>query len=130
MVKLDPIIAVKNVEASAKWYQQVFGFKRAHGESDRFAVLVSEQEEVMLCLHSWGDHDHPTMTNPAIAPGNGLILYFRTSDINVIRQNIEKMNAQMEEEEHINPNSLKKEFSLRDLDGYYLTITEYHEYDG
>lgn len=34
MMKLDPIIAVKDVEASVKWYEQIFGFKKAHGGKD------------------------------------------------------------------------------------------------
>ena len=130
MIKIDPIIAVKNVEASVKWYEQVLGFRRAHGHEHMFAVLVSEENEIMLCLHQCGEHNHPTMTNPTITPGNGLILYFRTENIEYIRNNIEKINWILEEEIHMNPNSLKKEFSIRDPDGYYLTITEFHKYDG
>jgi catechol 2,3-dioxygenase-like lactoylglutathione lyase family enzyme len=130
MTKIDPIIAVKNVEASSKWYQGIFGFRRAHGESAEFAVLVSENDEILLCLHKWGAHEHPTMTNPKITPGNGLILYFRTENINDIRQNTEKLDCIIEEDVHVNPNSMKKEFSFRDPDGYFLTITEFHKYDG
>jgi len=130
MIKIDPIIAVKDVEASASWYQQVFGFKRVHGESERFAVLVSEDDEILLCLHKWEEHHHPTMTDPSITPGNGLILYFRTEDMDSIRQAAEKTGGALEEDIHLNPNSLKREFSLRDLDGYYLTITEFHKYEG
>ena len=129
MTKIDPIIAVKDVEASSKWYQQIFGFK-SQGGHEYFAVLVSEADEILLCLHKWGEHHHPTMTNAGITPGNGLILYFRTENINAIRQNIEKAGGIVEEEIHLNPNSLKKEFSLRDPDGYYLTITEFHKYEG
>ena len=129
MAKIDPIIAVKDVEASSKWYQQVFGFRRIHGGKERFAVLVSENDEILLCLHKWEEeHHHPTMTSPSITPGNGLILYFRTENMDVIRQNVEKIGSIVEEEIHLNPNSLKKEFSLRDPDGYYLTITEFHKY--
>jgi hypothetical protein len=51
MIKIDPIIAVKDVETSSKWYQQVFGFGRVHGEKERFAVLVSENDEILLCFH-------------------------------------------------------------------------------
>ena len=40
------------------------------------------------------------------------------------------MGYPVEEEVHLNPNSRKKEFSLRDLDRYYITITEYHKYEG
>ena len=129
MIKIDPIIAVKDVEASSKWYQQVFGFSKAHGGKE-FSVLVSGNEEILLCLHKWGEHHHPTMINPSITPGNGLLLYFRTENMNAIRQNVENIGSIVEEDIHLNPNSLKKEFSLRDPDGYYLTITEYHKYEG
>ena len=129
MNKIDPIIAVKDVNLSASWYQSVFGCKRTHGGSE-FAVLEDENQEVLICLHKWGEHAHPTMTNPAIAPGNGLILYYKTDNWEAIRQNVEKMQYPVEEEVHLNPNSMKNEFSLRDLDGYYWTISEYHRYEG
>ena len=129
MTQIDPIIAVKDVEASSKWYQSVFGCKRAHG-GDEFAVLISDNDEILLCLHKWGEHEHPTMMNPTITHGNGLILYFRTDKMNEIRRNVEKLGYSIEEDIHLNSNSTKKEFSLRDPDGYYLIITEYHKYDG
>lgn len=129
MTKIDPIIAVKDVEASSMWYQQIFGFRRTHGGNE-FAVLVSENDEILLCLHKWEEHHHPTMTNPGITHGNGLILYFRTENMNEIRQNVEKNGGNVEEDIHLNPNSLQKEFSLRDPDGYYLTISEFHKYEG
>jgi catechol 2,3-dioxygenase-like lactoylglutathione lyase family enzyme len=129
-MKIDPIIAVRDVEASARWYQQILGCRRVHGGSKTFAVLVSQDDEVLLCLHKWEEHHHPTMANPAITPGNGLILYFRTENMDVIRQNVTKVNGTVEEEIHLNSNSLKKEFSMRDPDGYFLTITEFHNYDG
>jgi len=130
MMKIDPIIAVKDVEASAKWYQEIFGFRREHGGNKEFAVLVSESDEILLCLHKWEEHHHPTMIDPSITPGNGLILYFRTGNMDVIRQNVEKIGCIVDEDIHLNPNSLKREFSLRDRDGYYLTITEFHKYEG
>jgi uncharacterized glyoxalase superfamily protein PhnB len=129
MIKVDPIIAVKDVEASAKWYQQVFGFKRLHGEQGSFAVLVSTNDEIVLCLHEWGQDHHPSMTDPNNTPGNGLILYFRTDDMEDTRKNLKETGSMVEEDIHVNPNSMKKEFSLRDLDGYFLTITEFHKYE-
>ncbi|MGN6249709.1 MAG: VOC family protein [Ginsengibacter sp.] len=129
MTQLDPIIAVKNVEESSRWYQNIFGWKRKHGGSD-FAVLVSENDEILLCLHTWEKDGHPTMQDHSIRPGNGLILYFRTTDLENIRQNVERTGYSVEEEIHVNPNSTKKEFSIRDPDGYYLTIADFHKYDG
>lgn len=129
MPRIDPIIAVKDIEASSRWYQSVFNWRSKHGGKE-FDILVSENDEILLCLHQWGEDEHPTMTNPAITPGNGLILYFRTENMHIIRQNVEKMGCPIVEDIHLNPNSTKMEFSLRDPDGYYLTITEFHNYEG
>jgi hypothetical protein len=129
MIKTDPIIAVKDVEFSSKWYQTVFDCKSLHGGKE-FDVLITGHGEVLICLHKWGNHHHPTMINPGITPGNGLILYFRTENMNAVRKNVERMSAIVEEEIHLNENSLRKEFSIRDPDGYYLTITEFHTYEG
>jgi catechol 2,3-dioxygenase-like lactoylglutathione lyase family enzyme len=129
MTKADPIIAVKDVEASTSWYQQVFGFRNLHG-GKHFATLAAEDDAIVLCLHQWGEHAHPTMMNPGITPSNGLLLYFRTDNINNIHQNIQKMGWPIEEDLHLNPNSTKKEFSFRDPDGYYLTVSEFHQYNG
>ena len=129
MTKLDPIIAVKNVEASAQWYQEIFLFRKVHG-GDNFSVLVSEDNNIVLCLHKWEEHNHPTLNNPGIPAGNGLLLYFRTDNLNEIYQNAIKAGCVIEEDVHVNPNSLKQEFSFRDPDGYFLTVTEFHEYNG
>ncbi|SDD96072.1 hypothetical protein SAMN05421636_102441 [Pricia antarctica] len=100
-----------------------------HGGKE-FDILVSKYDEVLICLHKWGAHEHPTMKDSGITAGNGLILYFRTENMGNIRQNVEKISCSIEEDIHNNPNSTKKEFSLRDPDGYYLTITEFHKYKG
>jgi uncharacterized glyoxalase superfamily protein PhnB len=130
MTRLDTIIAAQNVDASAKWYEQIFGFKNSSPEGHGFAVLKSETNEIVLCLHKWKMDNHPTMINSSITPGNGLILYFRTKNLDTIYKNAIKAGCTIEEEIHKNPNSLKKEFSFRDPDGYFLTVSEFHEYEG
>ena len=128
-MKLDPIIAVHNVESSSTWYQSLFGWNSKHGGNE-FDILVDTEDQVVLCLHKWGEHNHPTMTNASTTPGNGLILYFRTEYLDEIRNRVAQMNHPVEKEIEVNPNSKMKEFSLRDLDGYYLTISEYHTFGG
>lgn len=129
MIKADPIIAVKDVEASSRWYQALLGCKSKHG-GNRFDILTDEKGEILICLHRWGDDSHPTMIDQNVTPGNGLILYFRTTNLLEKRKNAEKLGASVEEDIHINSNSRRKEFSLRDPDGYYLTITQLHNYEG
>lgn len=128
-MRLDPIIAVKDVQSSAEWYCKVLGFNNAHGGS-HFAVLTNRENEVMLCLHAWEVDNHPTMQNQDITPGNGLLLYLRTQDWKEIKRNLEGMGWEIEEDVHLNPNSFKQEFSFRDPDGYFITVTEFHTYEG
>ncbi|HLR37665.1 MAG TPA: VOC family protein [Chitinophagaceae bacterium] len=129
MTKLDPIIAVKDVEASAQWYHQIFGFRNAHGGKD-FAVLLDEDDVVMLCLHQWGIDEHPSLSDQRIPAGNGFLLYFKTDNMPKMLNRVEQMHWPIEEALHQNPNSRRKEFSLKDPDGYFITVTTYHEYEG
>ncbi|MAU71563.1 MAG: glyoxalase [Pseudozobellia sp.] len=130
MLKIDPIIAVKDVNASAEWYMTVIGCQRAHG-GDEFAVLVDKKSgDTLLCLHKWGAHEHPTMMNPKTTVGNGLILYLKTDRLEEVLANVEKIGHPIQENLHLNTNSNQMEFSVLDPDGYYLTITEYHRYEG
>lgn len=128
-LKTEPIIAVNDVEKSSKWYQTILGCKSMHGGS-KFDILVNAEGEVLLCLHQWGEDDHPTMINREIPAGNGLILYFRTSNLEEIRENVLKTDTQIEEDIHLNENSNKLEFAIRDPDYYYIIISEYHAYQG
>lgn len=63
------------------------------------------------------------MENPSHA-GNGLILLFRVDDLNGTYKRAKKMNVKIEKGIHYNKNSLKNQFTLRDLDGYYLIISD------
>jgi len=129
MIKSDPIIAVKNVSESSLWYQKLLGCSSLHG-GDEFDILADNNNQVILNLHKWGNHEHPTMIDDSIEPGNGLILYLRTNRFSVIHENAQKLSCKIEEELHINPNTGHQEFSLRDPDGYYLTISAFHKYGG
>jgi predicted enzyme related to lactoylglutathione lyase len=121
-VKLETIIAVKSIPESSGFYQQLLGCKSEHG-GETFEILTSDNT-VVLCLHKWGDHQHPTMLHPEKEPGNGLILFFRVTDLKQVLENAKKLGASIEQEIHYNENSLKNQFILRDLDGYYVMVSE------
>ncbi|KIX22195.1 glyoxalase [Flavobacterium sp. 316] len=121
MIKTEPIIAVKNVHESSEWYQKLLNCKSGHG-GDTFEILTNDNNEQILSLHKWSAHEHPTLSNPNIKAGNGLILYFVVDDLNLIWKNAKKLNAKIEEEPHLNINSGRIEFSIRDLDDYFISI--------
>jgi len=129
MTRIDPIIAVKDVESSSEWYQTVFQLTSKHGGKE-FDILADKHDEVLLCLHKWDEHNHPSMLSTDMTPGNGLILYFRVENLEQVRENLRTLDYDVEEEIQVSHNSRRKEFSLRDPDGYYLTIAEFHTYEG
>ena len=56
-------------------------------------------------------------------PGNGLLLFFRVDDYDIALKRARVLVDRFEEESHVNPNTRTREFSLRDPDGYYVTIS-------
>ena len=118
------IIGVKNVPGSFKWYQALFGQAATPPAHDYFGQILDSDGTVLLCLHEWGAHEHPSLMGPDHGPpGNGLLLFFRVDDFDLALQRARSLVTRLEEEPHVNPNTQTKEFSLRDLDGYYVTIS-------
>jgi len=76
------------------------------------------------CSVCTGAHEHPSLTRPDHAkPGNGLLLFFRVDNFGVALPRARAFVSRLEEEPHMNPNTGTAEFSLRDPDGYYVTIS-------
>jgi catechol 2,3-dioxygenase-like lactoylglutathione lyase family enzyme len=118
------IIGVSDVPSSFHWYQSLFGQPERRPEHADFGQIVDSDGTVLLCLHQWGAHGHPPLTSPEQAtPGNGLLLFFRVDDFEPSLERARALVARLEEEPHTNPNTRTEEFSLRDPDGYYVTIS-------
>ena len=64
------------------------------------------------------------MSRNNATPGNGLLLFFRVEDFDPSLKRARALVARFEEETHVNTNTRTQEFSLRDPDGYYVTISE------
>jgi catechol 2,3-dioxygenase-like lactoylglutathione lyase family enzyme len=119
------IIGVSDVPGSFKWYQSLFGQPETRPGHDYFGQILDTDGTVLLCLHEWGAHEHPSLMSPDEAPpGNGLLLFFRVDDYEMALSRARALVDRFEEESHVNPNTQTREFSLRDPDGYYVTISE------
>jgi len=118
------IIGVKDVASSFSWYQSLLCLPPTAPAHDYFGQIVDTDGTVLLCLHAWGEHDHPSLTSPERAePGNGLLLFFRVDDFESSLQSARTLVDNLEEEPHLNPSTGTMEFSLRDLDGYYVHVS-------
>ena len=54
------IIAVGDVPGSCKWYQSLLGLPETAPAHDYFGQILDSDGTVLLCLHEWGGHDHPS----------------------------------------------------------------------
>lgn len=118
------IIGVRDVAASVKWYQSLFGQPETSPAHDYFGQVQDTDGTVLLCLHQWGAHEHPSLRSPEqAAPGNGLLLFFRVDDFDMALTRARALVTRLDEEPHVNPNTRTSEFSVRDPDGYYVTVS-------
>lgn len=118
------IIGVRDVAASVEWYQSLFGQTVLPSGHDHFGQILDEDGTVLLCLHRWGAHEHPSLMSPDEgSPGNGLLLFFRVDEYEATLERARDLVHRFAEEPHVNPNTHTSEFSVRDPDGYYVTIS-------
>ena len=118
------IIGVADVALSNNWYKSLFGQPRSDPAHSYFGQILDTDGTVLLCLHQWGAHDHPTLTSPYEAkPGNGLLLFFRVDDFDDSLLRARALVNKLEEEPHENPATGTREFAVRDPDGYYVMVS-------
>jgi len=124
MKRMWTIIAVNDVHASFHWYQSLLGLPESKPAHDYFGQILDRDGTVLVCLHAWGEHDHPSLASAEHAPpGNGLLLFLRVDDFDAALQRARALGASLDAEPQRNPNTETMEFSLRDPDGYYVTIS-------
>jgi predicted enzyme related to lactoylglutathione lyase len=126
-MRAQPLIAVKDVEASSRWYQQLFGCQSAHGGPEYERLIFNGQ--LVLQLHHWEvDHHHGPIGDPDVKPsGNGVLLWFEVDDIDAAIDRAAKLKAEIVMARHRNPPSGDGgpnhwECWLRDPDGYLVVL--------
>ena len=123
MQHLWTIIGVADVPSSFTWYQSLLGLPHTQPEHDYFGTIEMDGT-VLLGLHRWGDHEHPSLASRDRAePGNGLLLFFRVDDFDQTLFRARILVTALEEEPHVNPNTRTREFALRDPDGYHVMVS-------
>ena len=88
MKRTWPIIGVSNVQVSSEWYQTLLNAANNHPGDSTFAQVLDEDGTILLCLHHWGDHGHPSLMsphNPPPAPGFFFFLCFFASGLLLAR---------------------------------------------
>jgi catechol 2,3-dioxygenase-like lactoylglutathione lyase family enzyme len=123
----QPLIAVRDVEASSRWYQRLLGCVSAHGGAE-YERLNAPDGTLILQLHHWSvDHHHGPIGDPDKLTGNGLLLWFEVDDLDAALARAESLNAEVILPRHRNPPDGNGgpnhwEIWLRDLDGYTVVL--------
>jgi catechol 2,3-dioxygenase-like lactoylglutathione lyase family enzyme len=119
----QPLIAVRDVEASSRWYQHILGCTSDHGGTE-YERLNSPDGRLILQLHDWSvDHHHGPIGDPNARPiGNGLLLWFEVDDFDAAVARVEASGAEILHPRHRNPNPNHWEIWFRDPDGYSVVL--------
>lgn len=117
----QPLIAVRNVQVSSRWYQAVLGCESGHGGPDYEQIVYKGR--MILQLHHWDAHEHPHMGNPDVKPyGNGVLLWFQTDEFDAAVDRATTLGTEILEQPKVNPVANHWEFWLRDPDGFVVVI--------
>jgi hypothetical protein len=125
-VKSQPILAVRDVRGSARWYAQVLGSDEPTGsppsDHDHLYRRIYVGGQMVLQLHAWDEEDHPNLIGPDRASvGHGVLVWFELEDYETAASRARAMGAEVIEET-VNPRARHHELWLRDPDGYVVVL--------
>jgi hypothetical protein len=122
----QPLICVRDVEASSRWYQQLLNCESAHGGPNYERLVASGT--LALQLHRWDEeHHHGPIGDKNVPAGNGLLLWFEIDEFDSAIERAMLLKAEILMPRHRNPPDGNGgpnhwEIWLRDLDGYKVVL--------
>jgi predicted enzyme related to lactoylglutathione lyase len=122
------MIAVRDVEVSSKWYQQLLGLSSDHGGPEYERLLCNGT--LVLQLHHHGtEHHHGLFVTPNVDVGNGVLLWFgEVADFDEVVARAGQLDAPIVRAPHRNPPEGQgngpghREIWVKDPDGYTVVI--------
>jgi predicted enzyme related to lactoylglutathione lyase len=122
------MIAVGDVEASSRWYQQLLCLRSDHGGAE-YERLLAGSTLVLQLHHRDVEHHHGLFVNPDAEAGNGVLLWFgEVSDFDQVVVRAKQLKAPIVRAPHRNPPEGQgngpghREIWVKDLDGYIVVV--------
>ena len=122
------MIAVRDVEASSRWYQQLLGLRSDHG-GPAYERLLSDGTLVLQLHHRDVEHHHGLFVSPDVEVGAGVLLWFgEVADFDDVVVRAGQLNAAIVRAPHRNPPEGQgngpghREIWITDLDGYTVVV--------
>ena len=122
------LLAVRDVEASSRWYQHLLGLRSDHG-GPHYERLRADGV-LVLQLHNWQtEHHHGRVGDPDREPGNGVLVWFgEVTDFDGVVERAAQLDATVVLPPHRNPPEGQgngpghREIWIKDPDGYTVVV--------
>ena len=123
-VESQPLIAVRNVRASSRWYAVLLQADTLPEHSHRDVYdRISHSGKLLLQLHAWDAEDHPSLVDAdAARAGHGVVLWFQVDDFDSAVERARGLDAEIIEGPYVNPAPQHREIWLRDPDGFVVVL--------
>jgi len=122
------LIAVRDVEASSRWYQRLLGLRSDHG-GPHYERLLAGGELVLQLHRSDVEHHHGRIGDLQAEVGNGVLLWFGdVSDFDDVVDRAAELGAPIVRAPHRNPPEGEgfgpghREIWISDPDGYTVVV--------
>ena len=116
----QPLICVRDVQKSSRWYCTLLGCESGHGGEEYERVMKGD--EFVLQLHAWDAHQHAHLGDVKLPVGNGVALWFQVDDLEAAVKRARSLKAKVLEDLHLNERANHHEIWLRDPDGYVVVL--------
>lgn len=118
-MRTETMLFVKDVEVTAKWYQDFLGVRSGHGGPE-FDMLM-DGDSLLLQLHRLeSDHDHGVATEAPF--GNGVIVYVHVLDADAAYARAKELDIEILAPLNYNEQARMMEFTVRDPNGYAIGV--------
>ena len=117
----QPLIAVRDVEASSRWYQMLLDCTSGHGGPEYERLMRGD--DFIMQLHAWGAHEHPPLqARGTTRLGHGVLLWFAVDDFDAALKRARSLKPKFIDAELLNTNANQRESWFHDPDGYVVVL--------
>ena len=104
-VEAQPLIAVRDVRASSRWYAALLGADTLPDHPHRDVYdRIWRSGRLLLQLHAWDAEEHPNLVDADAAPhGHGVLLWFQVGDFDAAVERARGLKAEIIEGPLFNP---------------------------
>lgn len=122
------MLAVRDVEASSRWYQHLLGLRSDHGGPE-YERLLAGDTLVLQLHHREVEHHHGLIGDANAAVGNGVLVWFgEVSHFDEVVESAAELDAPVVRPPHRNPpdgegsGPAHRELWVTDPDGYTVVV--------